>query len=163
MREGYKAVLKISNWGNFELGKLPCGNVIEVLGKSGNPEVEILATIRYYDLPLNFPEKVIEELQKIPFEISEKDIKKRSDFRNLLTFTIDPISAKDYDDAISFEKTKFGWNLYVHIADVAQYVKLNSEIFQEAYKRGNSYYFPKMVIPMLPEKLSNKICSLRRT
>ena len=159
--EGYKGVLKITNWGNVELGKPPIGEIIEILGKSGNPEVEIMATIRYYDLPLTFPDNVLEEVKKVSPVISAEEISRRSDFRNLTTFTIDPISAKDYDDAISYEKTDFGWKLYVHIADVAHYAKINSLIFNEAYKRGNSYYFPKKVIPMLPEKLSNKVCSLR--
>ncbi len=160
-KEGYKGVLKITNWGNVELNQPPIGVITEILGKSGNPEVEIMAVIRYYDLPLEFPEKVLDDVKKVSSEISEKEISKRSDFREVITFTIDPISAKDYDDAISFEETEFGWKLYVHIADVAQYVKIDSALFKEAYNRGNSYYFPKKVIPMLPEKLSNKVCSLR--
>ncbi len=160
-KEGYKGILKIINWGNVELGKPPIGEITEILGKSGNPEVEIMAIIRYYDLPLQFPETVTEEVIKISESINEREIARRSDLRDLLTFTIDPISAKDYDDALSFEKTDFGWKLYVHIADVAQYVKTGTELFKEAYNRGNSYYFPKKVIPMLPEKLSNKVCSLR--
>ncbi len=156
-----KVVLKITNWGNRELQRLPVGNIVEILGKAGNPEVEILSIIRNYELPLAFPGSVIKEVTDLSDEITEEEINKRKDFRKLATFTIDPASAKDFDDAISLEKTDNNWRLYVHIADVAHYVKQDSLLFKEAVKRGNSYYFPKKVIPMLPEKISNKICSLR--
>ncbi|NQV17192.1 MAG: ribonuclease R [Armatimonadetes bacterium] len=156
-----KVVLKITNWGNRELQRLPVGNIVEILGKAGNPEVEILSIIKNYELPLSFPENVIKEVIDLSDEITDEEISKRKDFRKLVTFTIDPASAKDFDDAISLEKTSNGWRLYVHIADVAHYIKHDSLLFKEAVKRGNSYYFPKKVIPMLPEKISNKICSLR--
>ena len=158
---GKKAILKVTNWGNREMMKLPVGDIIEVLGEAGEPEVEIISVIKHYELPLFFPEKVLFELQEIPDFITEIEKKKRKDFSDLLTFTIDPISAKDFDDAISLKKTEKGWKLYVHIADVAHYVQPQTELFKEAKNRGNSYYFPKKVIPMLPEKISNKICSLR--
>jgi ribonuclease R len=158
---GDKVVVKITNWGNRAKHVLPSGEVIEILGKAGDPEVEVLSVIKHFDLPLEFPEKVISEVETISAELPEKEIARRHDFRDLVTFTIDPVSAKDYDDAISFEKTETGYELYVHIADVAHYVQPGSEIFAEAFQRGNSYYFPKMVIPMLPTKLSNNICSLR--
>ncbi len=160
-KEGEKVVFKVSNWGNPVLGKMPVGNVTEVLGPSGDPQVELMAVIRQYQLPLEFPEEVLAEARQIPEEISPEDYRNRMDLRELFTFTIDPASAKDFDDAISLESSSNGWRLYVHIADVAHYVKPRSAIFQEAAKRGNSFYFPKKVIPMLPEMLSNKLCSLR--
>ncbi len=160
-KPGEKVVLKILNWGNRELQKLPIGDVTEVLGKAGEPEVEILSVIKQYGLPLVFPEQVLAELKDIPEIIPESEIKNRIDLRDLITFTIDPVSAKDFDDAISLEKQKDKVILYVHIADVAHYIQPGSNLFNEVLNRGNSYYFPKKVIPMLPEKISNKICSLR--
>ncbi|KQC07610.1 MAG: hypothetical protein APR54_05880 [Candidatus Cloacimonas sp. SDB] len=156
-----KVVLNITNWGNKEYNALPSGNVIEVLGPSGNPQVEIMSVIKHYELPLEFPEKVLAETSNILEVDYDKVLDKRIDYREIRTITIDPISAKDYDDAISLEKNDMGLILYVHIADVADYVKKDSELFSEAVNRGNSYYFPKKVIPMLPEKISNKLCSLR--
>lgn len=159
--DGDKVILQITNWGNPKTGKLPVGKVIEVLGKSGDPEVELLAVIRQYNLPLEFPEEVINEAEQLSDTINLKDHQNRRDLTDLYTFTIDPISAKDFDDAISLFKTDIGWRLYVHIADVAHYLPVEGAIFQEAVKRGNSFYFPKKVIPMLPERISNLICSLR--
>lgn len=158
---GDKVVLEISNWGNREMQKIPGGKIIEILGKAGEPEVEVLSVIRQYGLPLNFPDKVMAELENISEIITEEEISKRSDFRDILTLTIDPESAKDFDDAISLEVSEDSYKLYVHIADVAHYVKPGSELFKESINRGNSFYFPKKVIPMLPEKISNKVCSLR--
>ncbi|MDP2173373.1 MAG: VacB/RNase II family 3'-5' exoribonuclease [Candidatus Cloacimonadaceae bacterium] len=160
-KDGDKVILNVSNWGNPVSGKMPAGKVTEVLGLSGDPQVELLAVLRQYDLPMEFPEPVICEVNLIPEEISAEMISHRKDLRKLYTFTIDPASAKDFDDAISLEKHDSGWTLYVHIADVAHYVGLDSLTFAESAKRGNSFYFPKKVIPMLPERLSNKICSLR--
>lgn len=156
-----KVVLKITNWGNRELQKLPAGNVSEILGIAGEPDVEILGVIKQFALPLSFPDDVIAELATLEENISEETLYLRNDLRELTTITIDPASAKDFDDAISLEKRTDGIYLYVHIADVAHYVRPNSRLFAEAEKRGNSYYFPKKVIPMLPEKISNQICSLR--
>jgi len=160
-KTGEKVVLNVTNWGSREYYKLPAGNIVEVLGKAGNPDVEVLSVIKQYNLPLEFPQIVINELNDISEEISDSILNNRTDHRNLLTFTIDPASAKDFDDAISLESSKNGYNLYIHIADVAQFINPKSKLFEEAAKRGNSYYFPKKVIPMLPEKISNKICSLR--
>ncbi|MDD3049863.1 MAG: ribonuclease R [Candidatus Cloacimonetes bacterium] len=159
--EGDKVVAEISDWGNRERHILPVAKVIETLGKAGDPQVEVLGVIRQYDLPLDFPDAVMAEADTISTEINEDTISKRLDLRNILTFTIDPVSAKDYDDAISYKIYDGYSELYVHIADVAQYINLDSEIYKEAFNRGNSYYFPKRVIPMLPEKLSNNVCSLR--
>jgi ribonuclease R len=159
---GMKVMLQVLNWGNRTLSKPPIGKVIEVLGKSGNPETELLAVIRQNNLPLEFPEHLTAEIETLPESLDEKSLQNRKDYRSLLTFTIDPSSAKDYDDAISLTKNSSGWTLYVHIADVAHYIKPDSALFAECVNRGNSYYFPRKVIPMLPEKLSNRICSLRQ-
>jgi ribonuclease R len=159
--ENEKVILKVTNWGNPLSGKLPAGVITEVLGPSGDPQVELLAVIRQYQLPLEFPQEVMDEVALLPDRLDSSVYGSRSDFRYTFTFTIDPSSAKDFDDAISLETTDKGWKLYVHIADVAHYVKPGSAAFTEAAKRGNSFYFPKKVIPMLPERISNKICSLR--
>ncbi len=160
-KEGEKVILTVTNWGSPLLGKLPVGKITEILGKSGDPQVELLAVIRQYNLPLEFPADVIEATNQLSEVIPEAEIRHRHDLRSLFTFTIDPASAKDFDDAISIEGTPQGWRLYVHIADVAHYLPVGGTIFTEAAKRGNSFYFPKKVIPMLPERLSNHICSLR--
>lgn len=159
---GMKVMLQVINWGNRSLSKPPVGKVVEVLGVAGNPETELLAVIRQNNLPLEFPENLEAEIEALPEAIDEKTLKNRKDYRDLLTFTIDPSSAKDYDDAISLIKSDSGWTLYVHIADVAHYIRPDSGLFRECVNRGNSYYFPRKVIPMLPEKLSNRICSLRQ-
>ena len=154
-----KVLLEVTNWGNRSMQKLPAGKVIEILGKAGEPEVELLSVVRQFELPLLFPDNVIKEANELKKNIHTSPIRK--DLRDLLTFTIDPASAKDFDDAISLENKNSKWIAYTHIADVAEYVSKDSKIFKEAKNRGNSYYFPKKVIPMLPEILSNKICSLR--
>ena len=159
--DGDKVILQVTNWGNPQTGKLPVGRVTEILGKSGDPEVELIAVIRQYNLPLEFPEEVTAAANLLSEEIKPEDYRNRRNLTDLYSFTIDPASAKDFDDAISIEKTNKGWRLYVHIADVAHYLPVEGAIFQEAAKRGNSFYFPKIVIPMLPEHLSNLICSLR--
>ncbi|MCL2063289.1 MAG: VacB/RNase II family 3'-5' exoribonuclease [Candidatus Cloacimonetes bacterium] len=157
-----KVSVKIVNWGLRQKHKLPLCTIEEILGESGNPEVEILSVIKEFDLPLEFPPQVVHEANLFNEDLSEIEITRRKDFRSLYTITIDPFSAKDFDDAISIEVNNNGdFHLYVHIADVAHYIKLGSALFNEAKARGNSYYFPKKVIPMLPERLSNKLCSLR--
>lgn len=159
--DNLKVEISITNWGDQRRNKLPSGKLISILGEANDPEIEVLGVIKQFNLPLNFPAKVIEEANQLSDSINQAEINKRKDFRNITTLTIDPISAKDYDDAISLIKTDSGFTLYVHIADVGQYVKPSSELFKEASRRGNSFYFPKRVIPMLPEQISNKICSLR--
>ncbi len=160
-----KVVVEIVNWGLRQKNKLPVCKLNEILGEVGNPEVELLAVIRDFDLPLEFPDDVIEEASSfadITQEIKNGNFSaKRLDLRDMFTITIDPASAKDFDDAISIVEDGDDLALYVHIADVAHYIKLGSRLFEEAVSRGNSYYFPKKVIPMLPEILSNKLCSLR--
>ncbi len=159
---GLKVVLEVINWGNRNLSKPPVGKVTEVLGPEGNPDTELLAVIRQHALPLEFAEHLTSEIEALPEDIDVNEIRNRQDYRQLVTFTIDPSSARDFDDAISLETTESGWRLYVHIADVAHYIIPDSKLFAECLNRGNSYYFPRKVIPMLPEKLSNKVCSLRQ-
>ncbi len=138
----------------------PVGKLIENLGKTG-PKLDIELIIRKYDLPTQFPPEVLEEAEDIPDKVAEEEIKGRVDLREQLCFTIDGENARDFDDAVAIEKLPDGnYKLYVHIADVSHYVKPGSALDLEAYKRGTSVYFPDRCIPMLPEKLSNGICSL---
>jgi len=138
----------------------PVGKVVENLGKEG-PKLDIELIIRKYDLPVEFPPEVLEEAEKIPAEVREEDLEGRVDLREQLTFTIDGETARDFDDAVAIEKLPDGnYKLFVHIADVTHYVRPGSALDREAYNRGTSVYFPDRCIPMLPEKLSNGICSL---
>jgi ribonuclease R len=159
-KNGQKVVARITDWP--ENVKNPFGEVIEILGEPGENETEIHAILAEYELPYNFPQEILEESEKLPNSISESEIKKRRDFRNIPTFTIDPVDAKDFDDALSFQVLPNGnYEVGVHIADVTYYVKHNTPIDEEAYQRGTSVYLVDRVVPMLPEKLSNQICSLR--
>jgi len=155
-KNGQKVILKINNWING-----PSGDVIEILGKASDPAIKILGVIKHFDIPLEFPKDVIKEVNLINENITQHEINKRYDFRDIETFTIDPSSAKDFDDAISLVENKDEYIIYTHIADVSHYVNIKSKIFEEATERCNSFYFPKKVIPMIPPRLSNKICSLR--
>lgn len=157
---GEKAVARITEWP--EDAKNPQGEIIRVLGAPGENNVEMDAILVEYGFPLEFPAAVEAEAEKIPFKISAAEIKKRRDFRKVPTFTIDPVDAKDFDDALSVQTLKNG-NLEVgiHIADVSHYVTLSSSLEEEAYDRATSIYLVDRVIPMLPEKLSNNVCSLR--
>ena len=155
---GEKVVVKMTNWGNNQ--KNPNGEVIRVLGQSGNNDVEIHSILEEYNLPYEFKQNVINESELISDVISEKEIAKRLDMRNVLTFTIDGETAKDLDDALSVQWVDGNIEVAVHIADVSYYVKPNTAIDDEAYKRGTSVYLVDRVVPMLPEKLSNNLCSL---
>lgn len=136
--------------------------VVSVLGKAGENETEIHSIMVEFGLPLEFPEKVLADAGKIPGEISGKEIASRRDMREKTTFTIDPEDAKDFDDAISFEYLDNGnYEIGVHIADVTHYVQLNSQLEKEAHERATSVYLVDRTIPMLPERLSNELCSLR--
>ena len=159
--DGMKVEIELINWGDKKRGRLPLGKVLSILGEAHDPEIEVLGVIKQFDLPLEFSDKVIDEAALLTDDIYAEEIARRADFRNVPTLTIDPITAKDYDDAISLVKEKSGYTLYVHIADVGHFVRPGTELFKEASKRGNSFYFPKRVIPMLPEHISNKLCSLR--
>jgi ribonuclease R len=157
--DGQKAVVKITGWKDDS--KSPNGEVIEVLGNAGENEAEIHSILHEYDLPYNFDEDVEAEANMIPLEIPEDEIEKRRDMRDVLTFTIDPDTAKDFDDALSVEWKDGNMVVGVHIADVSHYVRPDTALDKEAYKRGTSVYLVDRVVPMLPENLSNGLCSLR--
>lgn len=159
-KDGYKAIAKIVDWP--EDAKNPIGEITHVLGKQGENNAEMNAILADYGFPLAFPPEVEKEAESIKEEITKEEIAKRKDFRQVLTFTIDPADAKDFDDAISFQKLKNGnVEVGVHIADVSHYVKPGSALDKEAFERGTSVYLVDRVIPMLPERLSNGLCSLR--
>lgn len=144
------------------LGIQGSGIVTSVLGKSGDNDAEMHAIMAEFGLPVQFPQIVIDEANKISEEISEEEISKRRDMRKVLTFTIDPADAKDFDDAISFQILENGnYEIGIHIADVSHYVTPGTKLEEEAYKRATSVYLVDRTIPMLPEKLSNNLCSLR--
>jgi len=159
-RPGQKVVAMIESWESRNLN--PEGRVIEVLGVSGEIGAEMAAVAREFDLPLHFPREVLEAAEAIGEDIPEDVISSRRDLRDLVCFTIDPEDAKDFDDAVSLEPLSNGdFLLGVHIADVSHYVEEGSLLDAEASSRGTSVYLANEVVPMLPEKLSNNICSLR--
>lgn len=159
-KDGQKVIAKITEWP--ARAKNPFGEVIEVLGNVGDNNAEMHAILAEFDLPLRFPEKVLKAAEKIPDEIPEEEIARRKDVRGVTTFTIDPHDAKDFDDALSVRKLENGfWEVGVHIADVSHYVKPGTILDDEAYERATSVYLVDRVVPMLPEKLSNGVCSLR--
>lgn len=158
-KPGEKVIAEMTDWPDE--AKNPFGKITKILGKEGENNVEIHAILEEYNLPYTFDEKIISEAEKIDEKINEKEISKRKDFRNILTFTIDPHDAKDFDDAISYKFENNELKIGVHIADVSYYIKENSILDQEAYERATSVYLVDRVVPMLPEKLSNQLCSLR--
>ena len=159
-KDGQKVVVKIIQWP--EKANNPEGEVIDILGDAGDNTTEMHAILAEFRLPYLYPEKVEKAAAKIPTEITEKEIGLREDFRKTLTFTIDPKDAKDFDDALSVRKLKNGnWEIGVHIADVTYYVKQGGVIDKEAAERATSIYLVDRTIPMLPESLSNGLCSLR--
>ena len=159
-KDGDKAVVKITEWP--ENAKNPFGQVIDVLGKAGDNTTEMHAILAEYGLPYTYPQAVEAAAEKISAEITEEDYAEREDMRDVITFTIDPKDAKDFDDALSIRQLKPGlWEVGVHIADVSHYVKEGSIIDKEAVKRATSVYLVDRTIPMLPERLCNFICSLR--
>lgn len=159
-KNGDKAVVKITEWP--EEAKNPFGEVIDILGKAGENTTEMHAILAEYGLPYVYPQAVEAAAEKISAEITPEDYAEREDFRDIVTFTIDPKDAKDFDDALSIRQLKPGlWEVGVHIADVSHYVKEGSIIDKEAVKRATSVYLVDRTIPMLPERLCNFICSLR--
>src|SRR2546423_1927109 len=158
-QRGDKVVVRLETWESRHVN--PEGQIIEVLGPSSAPGVDMLSIIRKSPLPAEFPEAVVEEAHRIPETVAEQMFEGREDLRDKFIVTIDPDDARDFDDAIDVERIPGGgWRLGVHIADVAAYVTPGSALDREAYKRGNSVYLPDRVIPMLPERLSNGVCSL---
>jgi ribonuclease R len=155
---GHKVVVAITNYG--DVTQSPEGKVKEILGHINDPGVDIMSVVRAYDLPVEFPEEVMRFLNKVPDEIDPEEITNRLDIRDLQTVTIDGEDAKDLDDAITLTKEGDIYHLGVHIADVTHYVKEGAALDKEALKRGTSVYLVDRVIPMLPHKLSNGICSL---
>ncbi|WP_291858792.1 ribonuclease R [Marinilabilia sp.] len=159
-KQGQKAVVCITEWP--EKAKNPIGKVVDVLGDPGNNNTEMHAILAEFNLPYKYPEKVVEAAEKIEDKLPPEEIKKRRDFRKVTTFTIDPADAKDFDDALSVRKLKNGhWEVGVHIADVTHYVTPDSVLDKEAVNRATSVYLVDRVVPMLPERLSNELCSLR--
>ena len=159
-KTGDKAVVKITQWPSKE-SKNIVGEVIDVLGKEGDNNVEMHAILAQYGLPYRYPKHVEEAAEKIEPGITPEEIARREDFRDVFTCTIDPKDAKDFDDALSIRKQGKLWEVGVHIADVSHYVKEGSIIDKEAVKRATSVYLVDRTIPMLPERLCNFICSLR--
>ena len=157
---GDKVVVRLDNWQSRHVN--PEGEVIEVLGPASAPGVDVLSIVRKYHLPTEFPSDVLEQAERIPETVDARQIAGREDLRDQFIVTIDPDDARDFDDAINVEKlANGGWQLGVHIADVAAYVEPGSALDREARLRGNSVYLPDRVIPMLPERLSNGVCSLK--
>lgn len=156
-----KVVVKVNKWHDAK-NRSPLGEVKAVLGAAGENEAEIHSIMAEYGLPFKFPENVEEAAAKIPIEIAAADLDQRRDFRSITTFTVDPADAKDFDDALSIEKLDNGdYEIGIHIADVSHYVTPKSILEKEALQRATSVYLVDRTIPMLPEKLSNGLCSLR--
>lgn len=159
-KDGDKAVVRITQWRDDEMN--PRGEVVDILGRKGENTAEMHAILAEYGLPYKYPEAVEKAADKIDAGITDEEVAKREDFRNVLTFTIDPADAKDFDDALSFRVLANGnYEVGVHIADVTHYVQPNTIIDREAQSRATSVYLVDRTIPMLPEHLSNGICSLR--
>lgn len=157
---GQKVLGKITSWPKGVDN--PFGEILAVLGEPGDNETEMVSILLKNEFNTEFPEEVLKEADQISIELDPEEVKKRKDFRNKLTLTIDPVDAKDFDDALSYEVLENGnFEVGVHIADVSHYVQPDSALDIEAYKRANSVYLEDRVIPMLPEKLSNVACSLR--
>ena len=156
---GDKVVVRLDEWVSRHIN--PEGEIIEVLGAASAPGVDMLSIIRKHHLPVEFPAAVVEEAHLIPEQVPPAELERREDLRAQLIYTIDPDDARDFDDAIQVEKTADGWRVGVHIADVGHYVFPGTALDKEAFERGNSVYLADRVIPMLPERLSNGICSLK--
>ena len=157
--DGQKVVAELTDWKDD--AKNPNGKIVRVIGYAGEHETEIHSILEEYGLPYDFPEDVIAEADAISTEITQAEIEKRRDMRDVLTFTIDPHDAKDFDDALSVEWIDGELFVGVHIADVSHYLRPETELDREAYGRGTSVYLVDRCVPMLPENLSNGLCSLR--
>jgi ribonuclease R/exosome complex exonuclease DIS3/RRP44 len=158
-KDGQKVIARITSWKDD--ARNPNGEIIRILGDAGEHETEIHSILEEYGLPYKFDEDVVAESEAISTEITQTEIDKRRDMREVLTFTIDPADAKDFDDALSVEWIDGKLNVGVHIADVSHYLRPDTELDKEAYARGTSVYLVDRCVPMLPERLSNGLCSLR--
>lgn len=159
-KPGYKALVRVVSWENRK--RRPKGALVKVLGPADAPGIDVLSIIHKHGLPTEFPDEVLEEADRVPDGLDASTWEKREDWREEEVITIDPFDARDFDDAIAVKALEGGgWELAVHIADVSHYVPVGSALDGEARKRGNSVYLVDRVLPMLPEKLSNGICSLR--
>ena len=159
-KTGMKAAVVIDRWEKYDMG--PKGHVVDVLGMPGENDTEMHAILAEFGLPYRFTKEVEDAADKISEKITSNDLKGRKDFRDTFTLTIDPADAKDFDDALSFRKLESGnFEVGVHIADVSYYVKPGTAVDKEAMERGTSVYLVDRTVPMLPEKLCNKLCSLR--
>ena len=155
-----RVVVRLLEWEDPE--KRPDGEVLQILDKENENDIAMKEILLQYGFPLGFPDDAREEAARIPDSISDKEIKRRKDFRDILTFTIDPVDAKDFDDAISFRVLKNGnYEIGVHIADVSHYLDADGSLDKAAYEKATSVYLPDRVNPMLPEEISNVLCSLR--
>lgn len=155
-----KVVVKLVKWDKDD--RKPVGAVLNVLDAENINDIAMKELLAENGFPLSFSDEVLEESERLPDTISSSEIKSRKDFREVLTFTIDPVDAKDFDDAISIRPLKGGWHeVGVHIADVSHYIEPETKLDEEAYKRATSVYLPDRVNPMLPERISNELCSLR--
>lgn len=160
-QNGDKVVVDFERWPAFS--KNPVGRIVDVLGKDGDNTTEMHAILAEYGLPYKYPESLVRAANKIPDGCTPEEIARRTDYREVCTFTIDPADAKDFDDALSIKKLENGhWEVGVHIADVTFYVRPESAINKEAFSRATSIYLVDRTIPMLPEKLCNELCSLRQ-
>ena len=160
VRSGMKVAAVVDDWPRSEMS--PRGHIVDVLGEPGENDTEMHAILAEYALPYRFESEVANAADQISEDIAAEDLKGREDFRNVLTFTIDPADAKDFDDALSFRRLESGnFEIGVHIADVTHYVRPGSVVDKEAQERGTSVYLVDRTVPMLPEKLCNKLCSLR--
>lgn len=157
-KDGQIVLVKITKYP--ERDKSPEGKIVEIVADQNDPKVDLKSILKAYGIDDAFPDKVIDYIKQVPQTVSKEEYKGRENLTHLNTITIDGDDARDFDDAISIERISNGYRLYVHIADVSNYVRLNNPLDQEAYKRGTSVYFPSCVIPMLPKELSNGICSL---
>lgn len=155
---GHKVVVRLTSFGGVR--KKPEGRVTEIIGHVNDPGTDILSIVKAYGLPEEYPPEVMEQVSRIPDEVTAEEMQGRKDIRSWQTVTIDGEDAKDLDDAITISREAYGYRLGVHIADVSHYVTENSPLDQEALRRGTSVYLVDRVIPMLPHKLSNGICSL---
>jgi len=155
-----KVLVEVTRWGDGD--KAPEAKIVEILGKTGENEAEIHSIMAEFDLPFRFPPHVLKESEKISDQLSDREIAARRDFRNVTTFTIDPEDAKDFDDALSYRKLPNGnLEIGVHIADVTHYVREGTALDEDAFDRATSVYLVDRTVPMLPERLSNALCSLR--